>query len=49
VPIKTREPTHVDSEAVELFQTFLNNLEDQRVVFRTAKGWIARVIRKEGV
>ena len=44
---KTRQPTHGDPEPVESSKMSFNSVEDQRFVFRTAKEWIARVIRKE--
>ena len=47
VPIKTRQPTHVDSEAVESSQTSFDNIEDQKVLLWTTKGWAVRVIREE--
>ena len=47
MPDKTRQLTHGHSEPVGSSQTLFDNVEDQKVVFRTTKGWIVRVIREE--
>ena len=44
---KTRQPTHVDIEAVESSQTLFDDVEDQKIVFRATKGWAVGVIREK--